>query len=146
MSHVARHPTRDVPGVVYADASALVKLVVREPESRALVDAIAEGADVVSSVVSVPEVARALRVGGLVAEIEVETVAEILDGVTLVDVDVTLARSAAAMVSESLRPLDAIHLATALAVDPDIVLVYDRRLGRAALDAGLRVMAPGAAA
>lgn len=120
-----------------------MKLVVCEPESRALVSAIPEGADVVTSVVSVAEVARGLRVAGLVDEIEVGTVAEVLDGCSLVGVDPALVRVAAGFASETLRPVDAIHLATALAVEPDVMLVYDRRLGLEAARLGIRVEAPG---
>lgn len=53
--------------------------------------------------------------------------------------------SALALASETVKTLDAIHLATAVSVAPDAMLVYDRRLARAARDAGLRVEAPGAA-
>lgn len=121
-----------------------MKLIVREPESRALVAAIPEGADVVTSVVSIAEVARALHVAGLVAETEADDLAHVLDGVALVDTDVATARVAAGIISEGLRPLDAIHLATAIAVAPDALLVYDRRLAAAAVAAGLAVEAPGA--
>ena len=121
-----------------------MKLIVREAESRALVGAIPEGADVVTSVVSIAEITRALRVAGLGAETEVDDLAHILDGVALVDTDVAIARVAAGIGSESLRPLDAIHLATAIAVAPDVMLVYDRRLAAAARAAGLAVAAPGA--
>ena len=121
-----------------------MKLIVRESESRALVAAIPDGADVVTSVVSIPEITRALRVAGLGAETEVADLAHVLDGVALVDTDVTIARVAAGIASESLRPLDAIHLATAIALAPDLMLVYDRRLAAAAAAAGLAVDAPGA--
>lgn len=121
-----------------------MKLIVREPESRALVTAIPEGADVVTSVVSIAELTRALRVAGLVAETEVDDVAHVLDGVALVDTDVAIARVAASIASERLRPLDAIQLATAIAVAPDVMLVYDRGLAVAAVAAGLAVAAPGA--
>ena len=141
----SRRDAKTVSSVVYADASALIKLIVREPESSALVAAIPAGADVVTSVVSVPEVARCLRVAGLVEEIDVAAVSDVLDGVALVVTDRTIARAAAGIASESLRPLDAIHLATALAVAPDVMLVYDRRLGAAAAAVGIRVNAPGAA-
>lgn len=120
-----------------------MKLIVREAESRALVAAIPEGADVVTSAVSIAEVTRALRVAGLVDETEVDDLARVLDGVALVETDVTIARVAAGIASASLRPLDAIHLATAIAVAPDVMLVYDRRLAAAARASGLVVVAPG---
>lgn len=121
-----------------------MKLIVREPESRALVAAIPDGADVVTSVVSIAEVTRALRVAGLAGETGVDDLAHVLDGVALVDTDVSIARAAAGIASENLRPLDAIHLATAIAVAPDVMLVYDRRLASAAAAAGIAVAAPGA--
>ena len=48
-------------------------------ESRALVAAIPEGADVETSVVSIAEVTRALRVAGLVAETEVDDLSLAVD-------------------------------------------------------------------
>ena len=69
---------------------------------------------------------------------------ELLDSCSLVAVDREILRSAAALASQVLRPLDAIHLASALAIRPDAILVYDSRLGGAAAEAGLRVEAPGA--
>jgi uncharacterized protein len=62
----------------------------------------------------------------------------------VVDVDPSILRSAAALASDRLRPLDAIQLATAVVVAPELVYVYDRQLGRAAVGLGLRVSAPGA--
>ncbi len=55
-----------------------------------------------------------------------------------------IARVAAGIASEGLRPLDAIHLATAIAVAPDVMLVYDHGLAVAAAAAGLAVAAPEA--
>ena len=128
---------------LYADASALVKLLVAEPESAALARAIPANAEVVSSAVSVVEVARAVRVAELDDEAEPDA-AGLLAGCTLVDVDGPILYAAAALVSSELRTLDAIHLATAVAVGPDAVLVYDRRLANGAAGAGLQVEAPGA--
>jgi predicted nucleic acid-binding protein len=129
--------------VVYADASALVKLVVREPESAALAAAIPAGARLATSGVSRVEVTRAVRVAGLEEDLERE-LTDLLDGCVLLDVDSDVLRSASALASERLRPLDAIHLATALAITPQIMFVYDRQLGRAARELGIRVEAPGA--
>jgi predicted nucleic acid-binding protein len=69
---------------------------------------------------------------------------DLLDGCVLLDVDSDVLRSASALASERLRPLDAIHLATALAISPQTMFVYDRQLGRAARELGIRVEAPGA--
>lgn len=61
----------------------------------------------------------------------------------LVDVTDQVLRSAASLASRELRTLDAIHLATALHIDADELVAYDRRLVRAAEREGLRVAAPG---
>jgi len=88
-------------------------------------------------------VTRTLRVAGL--EDDVETLLEsLLDDFALLDVDRSTLRRAASLADASLRSLDAIHLATALEVGPEAMLVYDRGLSRAARRLGLRVEAPGA--
>ena len=45
-----------------------------------------------------------------------------------------------------LRTLDALHLEAAIRLEVQAVLTYDRRLGDAARDAGLDVIAPGSKA
>jgi predicted nucleic acid-binding protein len=120
-----------------------VKLVLRERESAALASAIPVAAHVATSEVTVVEITRTVRLAGLEDDLEHE-LTELLDGCTLVAVDSDVVRSAAALTSETLRPLDAVHLATALVVSPDVMYVYDRQLARAARDLGLRVAAPGA--
>lgn len=127
---------------IYADSSALVKLVVTEPESAQLARSIPNGAEVVTSALSVVEVVRAVKLAKLETETEPDADA-ILAGCTLVDVDLVILRHAAALATRLLRSLDAIHLATALRVAPDMVLSYDRRLARATKIAGLPVEAPG---
>jgi uncharacterized protein len=116
---------------------------VRERESAALASAIPAAAQVATSEVAVVEITRTVRLAGLEDDLEHE-LTELLGGCTLVAVDSDVVRSAAALTSETLRPLDAVHLATALVVAPDVMYVYDRQLGRAARDMGLRVEAPGA--
>ena len=61
----------------------------------------------------------------------------------LVDVTDGLLRSAAVLTSRSIRTLDAVHLASALRLDPDAVVAYDRRLLEAAAEQGLAVASPG---
>lgn len=127
---------------MYADSSALVKLFLREPESAALASYIPPGAVLVSSALARVEVTRTVRVAGLEDEVE-GGLDGMLDGVGLVDIDRTILGRAAALANASLRSLDAIHLATAMAVGPDAVLAYDRGLCRAARTVGLHVESPG---
>ena len=44
----------------------------------------------------------------------------------------------------TVRSLDAIHLATALWIQPEFFITYDKRLAGAAREAGLAVETPGA--
>lgn len=132
------------PRISYADSSALVKLVLDEPETAALAEYFASTRPaLVTSRIAVVEVGRALRVANasLAAEANAR---ELLTAATLVDVGRTIVQVAAHIASETIRTLDAIHLATLQLVDPDEVLVYDRRLGDAVRSLGYTVIAPGA--
>ena len=68
----------------------------------------------------------------------------LLAGCFLVDVSDRLLRSAAALTSREVRTLDAIHLATALYIDANELVAYDRRLLEVAETHGLPVASPGA--
>jgi uncharacterized protein len=125
---------------VYADSSALVKLVVREPESKALTRYVA-GMELTTSRLALAEVPRAVKISGT----DLERLAEanrMLAALTLVDVSDPVLRRAAEFASTELRTLDAIHLATAERVGAAEVITYDRRLAAAAERIGLRVTAP----
>lgn len=129
------------PRLLYADSSALVKLVIEEPESSALTAHI--GTDTLAtSRIAVLEVSRATAIANPDPEVRAAT-ERLLDSCLLVDVDERLLRDAAELASAAVRTLDAVHLASARRVDPDEVLVYDRRLSDAARDAGLTVSVPG---
>lgn len=126
--------------LTYADASALVKLIADEPESQALRNALGTVGTLISADIAEVELARAAaRVGGDAPG----RVADVLAGLTLVPADAAIHASAARLRPASLGTLDAIHLATALAVDAEAILVYDRRLADAAAAAhALTVLAP----
>ena len=129
--------------VVYLDASALVKLVVREPESVALMEFLREHPDRVSSALALAEVPRALRRARFGAA-ERRRAREVLARVALVDIDRRALAAAAAIEPPTVRTLDAIHLATALALREDLaaLVTYDRRLTVAAERTDLPVQAP----
>ena len=120
-----------------------MKLFVREAESTALATFIPREATLVSSALALVEVTRTVRVAGLEDEIEGGP-ESILDEVVLLDVDREILRRAASLASTSLRSLDAVHLSTAVTVEPEVMLAYDRGLRAAARSVGLRVEAPGA--
>jgi hypothetical protein len=128
---------------VYLDSSALVKLVVIEPESSALREFLKRHAARLSSGLVELEVPRALRRAGFGAA-ELRRAGELLAHIALVDVDRALLRAAAAITPASLRSLDAIHLATALSLGEDLAgfITYDQRLAEAASTVDLEVWAP----
>jgi predicted nucleic acid-binding protein len=136
---------------VYADSSALIKRSVEEPESDALEARLAEHFDdedvVVASSLAWIEVGRALRSRLIDIEQDEDEINDAIDvafsGVaerTMGDDVVSLARRIAPPV---LRSLDAVHLATAVLLDVDVVLTYDDRLARACRHNGLRTAVPG---
>ena len=129
--------------LVYLDSSALVKLVVPEPESMALIERLEEWPERVSSALALTELPRALERAGLGAAAH-RRAREVLGRIALIDVDRRILATAATLEPPALRTLDAIHLATALTVreDLEIVVTYDRRLRAAAERVQIDVVAP----
>ena len=128
--------------MVYLDSSALVKLVVTEPETAALRRYLRAHPERVSSALARVEVCRALRRTGA-TEATLRRADQMLGRIALVAMDDPLLRAAAALSPSGLRSLDAVHLATALSLDGlDAVATYDRRLDAAAAQTGLVVAAP----
>ena len=128
--------------MLYLDSSAIVKLVAREPESPALVEAVRADPAVISSSLAWAEVVRAVtRAGGRVARAHA-----VLEGIALVPIDDGIIREAAMLQPSELRTLDAIHLATALSLGGELsaLVTYDGRLAEAATTAGIEVATPGA--
>jgi len=127
---------------VYLDSSALIKLVFEEPESAALERFLIEWPVRASSWLARVEVLRTART--VRDAIVVRHADDVLAAVDLIAPDARLLVEAAELEPFSLRALDAVHLATALSLQPDLagVVVYDRRLSDAARAAGLTVWAP----
>jgi predicted nucleic acid-binding protein len=135
--------------LLYADASALVKLVRDEPESPAL-RAFITGADLASCDLVLAEVPRAIRRAAaldsrLDLEVLVARAGEVIEAVALVPLDRALLLAAGALAEPSLGALEAIHVAAAASLTQiDGFLGYDMRQAAAARLAGLRTFAPGA--
>ncbi|GAB2471470.1 type II toxin-antitoxin system VapC family toxin [Xylanimonas ulmi] len=137
--------------VVYFDASALVKLVVRESGS-ALASALYNRADVaVTSRISDVEVRAALAAGNRAGLLDDATHAGAVDAwarlwpsLAVVEVGEQVARDAAALLTTSAVPLragDAMHVASALAVaHPEtVVAAWDEHVAAAARAQALTV-------
>ena len=127
--------------MVYLDSSALVKLVVREPESRALRAYLRREPQRLSCGLVRTEVLRAVRPLGPAA---VETARRLLRNIDLIRLDETLLDAAGTLEPLNLRSLDAIHLAAAQLVAPVLhaVVTYDRRMADAAASLGFPVASP----
>ncbi len=127
-------------GLTYADASAIVKLVVEEPESGAMNRWFVESIRVVTSRIGVVET---LRATSRRAHDPVHRDVVVRD-IGVIEVDAAIARVAAALAPAVLRTLDAIHIASAmsLASELDAFVTYDDRMADAARSLGLPVVRP----
>ena len=125
----------------YLDSSAIVKLAVEEPESRALRAFLRRRRPVVSSALARTEVLRALLPSG---EVAVARGRKVLSRLDLLRVNDRILTSAGLLLPPHLRSLDAIHLATARALEGDLdrVVTYDSRMAAAARELGLTVASP----
>ena len=127
---------------LYLDTSAFVKLAVEESETAALRQFLADRAlRRVSSALLRTEALRAVRHLGPDA---LASVREALRRVDLVAIDDRILDAAGTLEPRVLRTLDAIHLATAMAIgdDLDAIVTYDDRMVEAAGLLGLLVSAP----
>jgi hypothetical protein len=126
---------------IYLDSSALVKLVVHERESEALTRFLEPRPIRASSLLARVEVVRAVRALG---PNQIARARALLDDVRLVRLDDDLLDVAAEINGASLRSLDAIHLASALALRPALsaLITYDHRMAAAAQGLGITVVAP----
>ena len=124
----------------YVDASALVKLVVFEAESVAVQRWYVETEQVLTSRVGIVEAYRSItRRSHDPTQLRV-----ILGSIEIFELDADIAARAMRVSPDVLRTLDAIHVATALAIGPtlDAFVTYDDRQAEAARAAGLPVVRP----
>jgi uncharacterized protein len=130
--------------VIYLDTSAFVKLIWSERETPALQAFLAERRELllVSSSLLLVEARRAvLREDAA----QLPRADLLLTRIGQVGVTRAVLEAASRLPDPSVRSLDAIHVATALQLRPDLdaLVTYDRRLAAAAERQGLPVTAPG---
>lgn len=125
----------------YCDSSALVKLVLNEPESERLTDYVGRSVIISSDLVRT-EVYRAVV---RVKPSRGADVLTLLQQVDLIPLTAEVLDTAGRLAPPSLRSLDAIHLASALLIREDLeaFVAYDVRLLDAAVALGLPVVSPG---
>jgi predicted nucleic acid-binding protein len=130
---------------IYADTSALVKLLIAEPESFAVAALLARATLVTSELAAVELACTARRRALPHAGPQIEA---ILEAAELLPLDAeTLASARSSPTRPPLRALDALHLAGAGRLRsrvPDLAFAcYDADLSAAAAAAGFEVLAPG---
>jgi predicted nucleic acid-binding protein len=125
----------------YVDSSALVKLVVEEPESAALRRHLRRRSPLVASALVRTEVVRAVLPHGQAAIARARTVLSLVDVIRVND---AILRAAGSLLPPEVRSLDAIHLATAVRLQRDLgsVVTYDERMIAAARTLKLRTVTP----
>lgn len=126
----------------YVDTSALVKLVVAEPETDSLrVWLTAAERDPVASDLARTELFRAVRRAAPDRLVDARAV---LDAMNLIEVTTAIFEAAGRLEPMSLRSLDALHVAAALDLGDDLAgfVTYDERLAEAAAANGISVVSP----
>ena len=126
--------------LAYLDASAIVKLVLTEPESDEMARWYVESERVSTSLVGIIETRRA------VARRPHDSVhlERVVGGIEVIGVTARIGDRAAAIAPPMVRTLDAIHLATAISIGTSLTsfVTYDDRLAEAARSLGLPVVSP----
>lgn len=129
--------------MIYLDTSAAAKLIQHERESAALAVWLTEriGRPLVSSALIYPELVRAVtRHRPELADRAIALAQRIMTVPIAADIVI----SAATVGNPQVRTLDALHLATAVAIGSELeaFVTYDKRLAAAAQAIGLTVAAP----
>lgn len=137
----------------YLDSSALVKVRLDEPESPALSEYLqridTEDNELGTSILGVVEVRRVL----LRTPVSGESVNQLLDGVDAHPVSRAIATAAGTYPNsihdslgnpKILRSSDAVHIATAVHHEYDVMVAYDAKLAAYAEHLGMTVVSPGA--
>lgn len=144
----ATEPPAPPPAILYVDTSALLKLLVREPESAAIERELLTWRELATSVIAEVELPRA------VARAREERADAVIDGSVVLQG--VLSSAAIVPLSEGVvvaarkvKPvhvgaLDAIHIASALSLGKQLagVATYDRRMQDALEPLGVRVISP----
>ncbi|HTV11934.1 MAG TPA: type II toxin-antitoxin system VapC family toxin [Acidimicrobiales bacterium] len=125
----------------YLDSSAIVKLVVDEPESMALRRLLRRRTPLISSALARTEVLRALLLEGDAALARARAV---LNRVDMIRVSDRVLGAAGVLLPSEVRSLDAIHLESARQLGPDLgqFVTYDERMLAAAKQLGLKAKRP----
>lgn len=130
--------------VYYLDSSAILKLFLNEPEREAMYRwtiETSQHSNLISCDVAFTEVLRSIR---RTDDKKLEIARQFLFGISRYRVTSADYQSAASLQPVDLRTLDALHLASALAIceEEDFFVSYDQRLLHAAKLNGLQTLSP----
>lgn len=128
--------------VAYLDASAVLKLLMREPETPALRRRLTAWPRRASAALVQVELLRTIRRAGLPGLMS--DARKLLSSIHLIRLDDELLERAALLEPPTVRSLHAIHVAAALSLGNELgaILAYDARLTSAADALGLPVISP----
>lgn len=127
--------------MIYLDSSALVTFVVRREHAEALDQfLVSRPARTYTSTIGVVETVRTCDRLGSYPNLMSQLLKEHVELMVTDEV-----RNAAANVPGAVRSLDAVHIATAELLGPELtaLVTYDRRMAEAARSSGLPVVMPG---
>lgn len=133
---------------VYLDSSALLKRVIVESESEQLRVAVRAHVEaravLLTSRLAAVEVSRAIRMRfGLGYAAAADFVDDAMSGVAEWPIGDEVMSLSQRLNPNRLRSLDAIHVASAMLLDSDVLITYDDRMADAGQRNGLRCAAPG---
>lgn len=131
--------TRD--SYAYLDTSAFVKLCWPEPESQALHTYLGQWPLRVAATLLLTEVLRAAQRESPARLTHVQRLIQLMP---MLEIDRSVLRQAGLLGPAGMRSLDAIHLAAAMSLGPDlgVVVTYDKRMAGMATLFGLTVASP----
>lgn len=121
--------------LIYVDSSLLLDDII---DDRPLLPKLVQRAELATSQITSLEIARTLR--RETKESDFTSISsQLLSGFDLLSLTPVVLEAAAALPVRFLRTLDAIHLASALLVQTDVVLTRDHQMQRACEELGLAV-------
>jgi uncharacterized protein len=128
-------------GLVYLDSSAFMKLVTAEAESNALRRHLRRRGLRTSAVLLLTET---LRASARLPSSHLTMARDMIQSMALIHMDRQLYAFAATLNPPAMRSLDALHVAAALSLGPDLaeLITYDARMIEAAQAHGLRTLSP----
>jgi uncharacterized protein len=133
--------SKDARSSVYVDTSVFGRVMLEEPDKKAIQRDLAQFVWSVASHLLRVELRRVARREDALTEAD-----RILDDVVLIPMDEAVLKAAETISPATVGTLDAIHLATAVrlhkAGELDTLMTYDKRLADGAREHGLTVLSP----